>query len=115
MGPAKRSHPWQIQAQGAVDATRLGRELGWSRSLLESRTSAHVTAFVYPLGSFSRAAKQAVAEAGYGAAFAAQGAPIDSHTPRWTVPRYMVSGSASPRQVHHFLAQAGLLSNGDLR
>jgi peptidoglycan/xylan/chitin deacetylase (PgdA/CDA1 family) len=106
------SHSHTHIGLGAADAKRVEDELVRSRSLLESRTSAHVTAFVYPLGSFSRASKQATAEAGYGAAFAAQGAPIDSHSPRWAVPRYMVSGSASPRQAHHFLSQAGLLDRG---
>jgi len=79
--------------QGLVHfgAERAARELSLSRQILQERTGRVPQAFFYPLGSVDDRAEAFVRDAGFAAAFTAQGGPISrASTPRFRVPRVTV-------------------------
>jgi peptidoglycan/xylan/chitin deacetylase (PgdA/CDA1 family) len=76
----------------ACDAARLAEETVESRQLLESILEREVVDFCYPYAHHDSAARRAVAEAGYRAAYAGE-PPVDDI---YAIPRMMVYPGDSP-------------------
>jgi peptidoglycan/xylan/chitin deacetylase (PgdA/CDA1 family) len=63
-------HSWDHTRMAGLDATELDHHVRSARTALESATGVTARAFAYPFGTHDLAARTAVADAGYGVAFA---------------------------------------------
>ena len=83
---------------GKKDPTGFDREIRVSKQVLEEKLGIPITAFVYPFGLVSPAAKSAIAKAGYKYAFSLEQAPLNlAHQDAYELPRYMVTRSYQPQ------------------
>jgi peptidoglycan/xylan/chitin deacetylase (PgdA/CDA1 family) len=100
------SHGHTHSNSTALSESELGRELEHSRTLIEQELRVRPEAFVYPLGAHDERVRQATEAAGYRAAFAAQGGPVTSRTPRFAIPRYGVEHTTSLFEFAYYFRHA---------
>jgi peptidoglycan/xylan/chitin deacetylase (PgdA/CDA1 family) len=92
------------------DATNR-RELALSREIIEARTGVRPETFVFPFGGHNARVRALVEQAGYRAAFAAWGPPVDKDSPRWEIPRSQIQRTTSVEDLarrFQLTAPAGL-------
>lgn len=92
-----RDQGWTIGCHGATHRTlanlsahELVKEITDSKKMLEYKLGSRIDYFAYPKGVYNKSIVEAVAEAGYKAAFTIEAGSISEKANRWLLPRTII-------------------------